>query len=230
MAEEAASKSWWHTLPGVLTGIAGVIAAVTGLVAILNTAGLLPKKDSAPTRSATGPAANTDGGATKPVVVSAPPDKVASANPLPPPWGYVSRQLSSPNGNGNTAQLRSVYPKNGSPVRFGEDVEFRFVVGYDLESADRAKLGVHIHQFTGSGCAAGKSRSLGSTAYGFTVVSSGKGEAEVVVPWRVGQIKPGMTGPSTGSAGVEISFTAATQEIKYLTLFEETGACFDFVT
>lgn len=32
MTTDTEKKSWWHSLPGVLTGIAGVIAAVTALI------------------------------------------------------------------------------------------------------------------------------------------------------------------------------------------------------
>jgi hypothetical protein len=35
MADEANSKGWWHTLPGILTGIAAVLTAVTGIAAIV---------------------------------------------------------------------------------------------------------------------------------------------------------------------------------------------------
>lgn len=42
--EKEQSKSWWQTVPGILTGLTGVITAVTGLIAgtitLLNTLGL----------------------------------------------------------------------------------------------------------------------------------------------------------------------------------------------
>ena len=36
MDEEPKSKSWWQTLPGILTAVTGIITAVTGLVVALN--------------------------------------------------------------------------------------------------------------------------------------------------------------------------------------------------
>jgi hypothetical protein len=41
--------SWWLTLPGVLTAVAGIITAITGLLVGLNQAGLLSSHDSAKT-------------------------------------------------------------------------------------------------------------------------------------------------------------------------------------
>lgn len=40
MAEYKESKSWWQTVPGILTAIAGVITAVTGLLIALNQIGI----------------------------------------------------------------------------------------------------------------------------------------------------------------------------------------------
>ena len=61
--------SWWLTLPGVLTAVAAVITAITGLLVGLNQAGLLSSHNSASTAaSAPGapvtatPGPNTDGG------------------------------------------------------------------------------------------------------------------------------------------------------------------------
>lgn len=64
MAEEAQPhQSWWQTVPGILTGIAAVITAVTGLVVAFNRTDGRPREQATPpTRSvpaapATGPAA-----------------------------------------------------------------------------------------------------------------------------------------------------------------------------
>jgi hypothetical protein len=35
MAKPAPERSWWTTLPGVLTGVAALLTAVTGLLALL---------------------------------------------------------------------------------------------------------------------------------------------------------------------------------------------------
>ena len=40
MDEEPRAKSWWATLPGVLTAIAGIVTSVTALIVALNQAGV----------------------------------------------------------------------------------------------------------------------------------------------------------------------------------------------
>jgi hypothetical protein len=39
---DSKSQSWWQTLPGLITAIAGTITAIEGLLAGLNQVGLLP--------------------------------------------------------------------------------------------------------------------------------------------------------------------------------------------
>jgi hypothetical protein len=39
MAAAETDRSWWHTLPGILTAIAGMITAITGLVVVLQRSG-----------------------------------------------------------------------------------------------------------------------------------------------------------------------------------------------
>ena len=41
MADEA-PRRWWQTVPGVLSAVAGLIVAITGLMGILSQTGLLP--------------------------------------------------------------------------------------------------------------------------------------------------------------------------------------------
>lgn len=51
MSEQKTGTSWWQTLPGVLTGIAAVITAVGGMIAVIYQSGFLGKEvpSSAPT-------------------------------------------------------------------------------------------------------------------------------------------------------------------------------------
>jgi hypothetical protein len=42
------ARSWWKTLPGLLTAIAGILTATTGLLLALNQMGILPRKPSLP--------------------------------------------------------------------------------------------------------------------------------------------------------------------------------------
>jgi serine/threonine-protein kinase len=51
MAEDE-TKSWWLTLPGIITAISGAIVAITGLLAVLHQAGLLGSSHDGTTTSA----------------------------------------------------------------------------------------------------------------------------------------------------------------------------------
>jgi hypothetical protein len=48
MIEEPRSKSWWLTLPGVLTAIAGIITAVTGLMVTLHQMEVFQREEKQP--------------------------------------------------------------------------------------------------------------------------------------------------------------------------------------
>jgi len=51
--EPSKPQSWWQTLPGILTAVAALITAVTGLLAALNQAGVLPRRSSTVSTSPT---------------------------------------------------------------------------------------------------------------------------------------------------------------------------------
>ena len=57
MDEDPKSKSWWNTLPGVLTAVAAVIAAATALVSTLHQTGWIGAKAPASLSTANGAAA-----------------------------------------------------------------------------------------------------------------------------------------------------------------------------
>lgn len=46
MAEEAASRSWWQSLPGIITATGGMLTAISALVLALHQAGILGKSDT----------------------------------------------------------------------------------------------------------------------------------------------------------------------------------------
>jgi hypothetical protein len=48
MTEDAGRPSWWQTLPGALTALAGVIGAIAGLITVVNQTGLWAHKDTPP--------------------------------------------------------------------------------------------------------------------------------------------------------------------------------------
>lgn len=75
------AKSWWQTLPGVLTAISGIIAALTGLIGVLIQAGLLGET-----------------GARVPTEPHAPPlpaEQVAAVGTQPPSSPVPGRPLSA---------------------------------------------------------------------------------------------------------------------------------------
>src|SRR6478752_4796322 len=46
MSDEEKGKSWWHTLPGILTGVTAIISAVAGLLVAINQTGWLSRSGS----------------------------------------------------------------------------------------------------------------------------------------------------------------------------------------
>jgi len=91
MGEEGKSKSWWQTLPGIITTVTATITALTGLVVAINQTGWfgsptppVATRGSAPTTSAPpGPAS------------PAPPAQAPPVNtaPLPPLGSLYSVEL-----------------------------------------------------------------------------------------------------------------------------------------
>jgi hypothetical protein len=58
MSESEPGKGWWHTLPGILTGITAFITAVAGLILAINQTGWLsrPHAEAPPVSAAPAPA------------------------------------------------------------------------------------------------------------------------------------------------------------------------------
>lgn len=53
MAEKPKPQSWWHTLPGIFTAVAGIITAVTGSIIALNQVGYFQDAKEKPITTAT---------------------------------------------------------------------------------------------------------------------------------------------------------------------------------
>jgi hypothetical protein len=48
MTDEPNTRSWWATLPGLLTGLAGVVTAVAGVIAVIERSGSSTFTDTGP--------------------------------------------------------------------------------------------------------------------------------------------------------------------------------------
>ena len=104
--EQTQARSWWKTLPGVLTAIAGILTATTGLLVALNQMGILSHKQSL-------------AGQGQVVVVSPPP---------PPPdicTRLEGRSLEL-NANGHQGVIGPIHLSRemGGPYRFDATASF----------------------------------------------------------------------------------------------------------
>jgi hypothetical protein len=69
MSDQGSAKSWWHTLPGIITGVAAIITALTGLVAAIRQTGWFGTREPpaviAPAAPAAGPDKSPSAGASR---------------------------------------------------------------------------------------------------------------------------------------------------------------------
>ena len=57
MSDDAKPRSWWNTLPGILTGCAALVTALAGLLAVVVQTGWFGRKDAPPVAAAVTPTA-----------------------------------------------------------------------------------------------------------------------------------------------------------------------------
>lgn len=77
MSDEVKSKSWWYTLPGIITGLTAAITALTGLVvAVRQTGWFGPQSPPA----VTVPAGSIPSGSDKPAAPAAPNEGLTRGN------------------------------------------------------------------------------------------------------------------------------------------------------
>jgi hypothetical protein len=125
MAENSGgnSRSWWLTLPGMLTAIAALITALGGLIVALHQVGVFGVRAAAPNGlAADSPAAATSiappGSAAAPAVAADPP------RPPPPGLSIISHSLEPRDDHTRTLRCRvrmlndSRYPANFSGSSF----------------------------------------------------------------------------------------------------------------
>jgi len=123
---EPAKTSWWHSTPVMLSAVAGLLTAVTGLVVGLHQAGVIgggsDKSSATAPPSANAPATDT------PVVgpSSAPAPAVAASTSGPPLTGPPGRNLLSPQYGGRlvAAPEKSWASANDGVLAHGSVVTF----------------------------------------------------------------------------------------------------------
>lgn len=80
MADDQHRPGWWQTAPGLMTAVAAMIAAVTGLITGLNQTGLLDREQPAPVAQAPAPR-QEESGAVNPKTSPAPSSAQESPSP-----------------------------------------------------------------------------------------------------------------------------------------------------
>lgn len=91
MTQESGQKSWWVTLPGILTQLVALVTALTGLVAALYQTGVFHHQENAPTQDM---AASSSAGEVGPSPAPQPHNGVnhiaSPPTPAPPPTSAPS--------------------------------------------------------------------------------------------------------------------------------------------
>jgi hypothetical protein len=135
MAEDVkpSKPSWWHTLPGALTAIAGVVTAITGLIVGVHQTGWISSNGAT--------IANKD--ATKPPQQTRVPSHVAAASTdIDHPTRLTSTVIE---GLGIAEAASNYYSFLGGPGYVGVKVRARNMAGYSANA-----LGVAISKRDGA--------------------------------------------------------------------------------
>lgn len=141
-------KSWWSTLPGLLTALAGIITAVGGLIAVLVQAGLIGNR-TAPAGAQTQATVGAESGRTAPA--DAVPPKAADAtaapvaadtpSPSPPPAATADAAAGATHGavlvtskGGSRVTLKPGAEILGDrlPLQDGQEVGFDRLLSIDI--------------------------------------------------------------------------------------------------
>ena len=101
MAEETGKKSWWVTLPGILTQLVALITALTGLVATLYQTGYIGRKAEAPASKAT-------------------TSVVSNETPLPASPGNAGTGSATTPAMPSSASSAAAMPKGAFPIKIGD--------------------------------------------------------------------------------------------------------------
>ena len=150
---ETPGKSWWSTMPGVLTALAGIITALGGLVAVLSQTGLIGAKSegdvsdvsiaSKPVEPAAAVAVNAAMPIPRAATTSAGASSVAvdssvARSPAEVLTGLKARDfkgLAVTHKDGSTIALAPGAEVNGAALRLsnGQNVQFERIVSVEID-------------------------------------------------------------------------------------------------
>jgi len=149
MADPQKSASWWQTLPGILTGLAAFITAISGLIALLYQNGFLDNK-----KEQTRPAI-----ATTSTSAAEQAPAVSTTTPSRKPWSDMEAVILGQDGS--TTKVRADSFSNCISVNHeltleaGQSVPFNRMSSFEVLHADdhtstNAKAKIKIELLNGS--------------------------------------------------------------------------------
>lgn len=147
MPDTPPNTSWWQTLPGVLTALAGVITAASGLVALLYQNGVLGHKEEATAAQAPAPAAPQEPAQPTP---QAPPQgssqkapqtaPQAQAQPLRKAWSDATAVVVGRDGRETRLRADSlsncISASHDLTLASGQSVDFERMASFEVTHAD----------------------------------------------------------------------------------------------
>ena len=168
MTETQKPASWWQTLPGILTGLAAFITAISGLIALLYQNGFLDKKteQAIPNVTATASTGNsaTPSNVSPPIVASntdaadqTAPTKTSSQNRKP--WSDMEAVVLTQDGTQTRVRADSfsncISVDHELTLAAGQSVPFERMSGFEVIHADdhtvsNAKAKINITLLNGS--------------------------------------------------------------------------------
>lgn len=168
MTETQKPASWWQTLPGILTGLAAFITAISGLIALLYQNGFLDKKTEQATPNVTATASSS--GNTTPSNVSPPDvasnigvaDQTTSTKASPQnqkPWSDMEAVVLTQDGTQTRVRADSfsncISVNHELTLAAGQSVPFERMSGLEVVNADNhtvsnAKAKIKITLLNGS--------------------------------------------------------------------------------
>lgn len=97
MANREPAKSWWQTLPGIITGVTALITAVAGLVVAINQTGWFARSTASAARDSGAPASiSSDGAAATAASAPSSPGSGAPAAEQPSAAAQGIREITLP--------------------------------------------------------------------------------------------------------------------------------------